>query len=95
MQQSIVFEYRPDAYAALELNVLDAIEDGVPQIVLNLDTLRTLDNAAIRGLVRLLRRVRSAGRTLALQASKPAILRTLSVTALDRVFEMTLSLRST
>lgn len=95
MLQSIVFEYRPDSYAALERTVLEAIDDGAPQVVLNLDSLGTLDNVAIRGLIRLLRRVRAVGRTLALQTSKPDILRTLSVTALDRVFEMTLTLRST
>lgn len=88
MKPLIVLEYRPQALAELELTIIETIECGAPQVVLNLDALDELDNDGIRALIRLLRRSRAVGGTLALQTSKPAVLRTLSVTALDRVFEM-------
>ena len=95
MSRAIVLDYRPGALAELERTVLEAIEYGAQQVVLNLDTLRVLDNDGIRDLIRLLRRSREVGGTLALQTTQPAVLRTLSVTALDRVFDMALPSRST
>lgn len=85
---SVVIEYRPDPYHAVETAVLDALHGGAERVVLNLDTVDALDNQAVRGLITLLRRSRAVGGELALRSSKPAVLRTLEVTALDRIFPM-------
>lgn len=81
-----VVEYRLQEYAAFEAAVLAALEAGASRVVLDLDSIETLDTRALRGLISLLRRVRSAGGELALRTSRPDLLRTLSVTALDRIF---------
>lgn len=89
--ESIVIEYRPNAYRDLEDEVMAAFQDageaGV-RVVLSLDKLDTLDNEGVRGLITLLRRSRTFGGQLALRASTPAVRRTLEVTALDRLFPM-------
>ncbi len=85
---SIVIEYRPDAYPMVEAALLAALAEGESAIVLDLDSLDSLETDGIRGLITLLRRARAGGRDLALSATKPAILRTLQVTALDRLFGM-------
>jgi anti-anti-sigma factor len=88
---SVVIEYRPNAYPALEAAVVSALEgggeDGV-RVVLSLDSLESLDTDGVRGLISLLRRSRSLRGVLALRASKPVVRRTLEVTALDRLFPM-------
>jgi anti-sigma B factor antagonist len=81
-----VVEYRLQQYPALEAEVLAALEAGATRVVLDLDNIETLDTQALRGLISLLRRARSAGGGLALRTSRRDLLRTLSVTALDRVF---------
>ena len=86
--ESIVIEYRPRAYPEVEAAVLSAVERGAARVVLDLDSVVALDTEALRGLISLLRRVRSAGGDLALRSSHPDVLRTLSVTALDRVFTL-------
>lgn len=85
---SIVIEYRPDAFPVVEAGLSAALAEGESSIVLDLDSLNALDTEGVRGLIRLLRRARASGRDLALSATKPAILRTLQVTALDRLFGM-------
>lgn len=86
--EPIVIEYSPHAYPALEAAVLAALEAGARQVVLNLDHLDSLDTDGVRGLIALLRSSRSVGGELALISTKPDIRRTLSATALDRVFRM-------
>jgi anti-anti-sigma factor len=78
--------YRPQAYPEVETAVLDMLNKGAGPIVLDLDAVAALDTEALRGLIRLLRRARSAGGDIALRSSRADLLRTLSVTALDRVF---------
>jgi anti-anti-sigma factor len=85
--EPIVIEYRPQAYPALEAAVGAALESGA-KVVLNLDSLDVLDTEGVRGLISLLRHARSIGGELALRATKPDVLRTLSVTALDRIFAL-------
>jgi anti-anti-sigma factor len=68
--------------------VLAAFEAGAPQVVLNLDSLERLDSDGVRGLILLLRRSREIGGDVALAATRPEILRSLHVTALDRIFPM-------
>jgi len=85
---SIVIEYRPDAFPMVEAALLAALAEGESSIVLDLDSLDTLDTDGVRGLITLLRRARASGRDLSISATKPAILRTLQVTALDRLFGM-------
>ncbi|MEO6836001.1 MAG: STAS domain-containing protein [Candidatus Tumulicola sp.] len=82
----VAVEYHPQAYPAVEAAVLAALSDGAERVVLDLDSVAVLDSGALRGLILLLRRVRSAGGELALRSNRADVLRTLSVTALDRVF---------
>ncbi len=82
----MVFEYRPAALETLQAAVLAAHEAGAPRVLLELDRLEALDAEAVRGLITLLRRTREIGGELGLIVSKPDLLRTLSVTALDRLF---------
>ncbi|MGA8533635.1 MAG: STAS domain-containing protein [Candidatus Tumulicola sp.] len=86
--ESIVIEYRPNAYPVVEAAVLTALEDGESRVILDLDSLDSLDTEGVRGLITLLRRARSVGRELALSSTKIEVRRTLQVTALDRIFRM-------
>lgn len=81
-----IIEYRPLAIGEVEAAVVAALEDGAPRVVLNLDSLATLDSEAVRGLITLLRRSRDFSGELALRASSPDTRRTLKVMALDRLF---------
>lgn len=80
----------PDAAAfdALQRSVLGALDEGFSTVSIRLDHLRTLDVAAMRQLIKLLRRTRERGGDLELLCSRPDILRSLRVTALDKVFRM-------
>lgn len=84
--QSMLFEYRPDRLPAIQAAVMSAFEAGAPRVVLNLDGLDRLDTDGVRGLILLLRRAREIGGDLALAVSRPEIVRSLQVTALDRLF---------
>ncbi len=86
--QSIVFEYRPAAFDALQAAVTTAFETGARRVVLDLDVLPRLDTDAVRGLITLLRRARELGGEVALQVTRPELLRTLNALALDRLFPM-------
>jgi anti-anti-sigma factor len=79
-------EYLPQNYAEVEAAVDAALLRGKQRVVLNLDALVVLDTEAMRGLIALLRRARLKGAQIALAVSQPEILRTLSITGLDRVF---------
>jgi anti-anti-sigma factor len=83
----VLIEYRPEAISTLEEAVLTALGQGA-RVVLDLDALEVLDTAGVRGLIALLRSSRSVGGELALRSSKPAVRRTLEVTALDRIFAL-------
>ncbi len=82
------FQYDPSAIDALEAASLEAIAAGAGRVVFDLDRLERLDTEGVRGLITLLRRAREKGGELALRVSRPDILRSLQVTALDRVFPM-------
>jgi len=84
--ESVTIEYRPDTLAALEVAILGALRDGAERVVLDLDSTASLDSAALRELITLLRLARSNGGDLALRSTRADPLRTLSVTALDHVF---------
>jgi anti-anti-sigma factor len=86
--QDASIEYLPQNYPAVEAAVDAALSKGAEQIVLDLDTLAILDTEALRGLIALLRRARLKGAQIALRSSRDEILRTLSVTGLDRVFAL-------
>ncbi len=80
------FEYRAERVPALQVAILAAFEAGAPRVVLSLDGLERLESKDVRGLIVLLRRSRDVGGDLALQASRPEIVRSLKVMALDRLF---------
>ncbi|HEY1655620.1 MAG TPA: STAS domain-containing protein [Candidatus Tumulicola sp.] len=86
--ESVVIEYRPAAYAAVEKSVLRAFKGGALRVVLDLANLDSLDTQGVRGLITLLRRARALGRELALSSLNPDVRRTLQVTALDRIFAL-------
>ena len=88
LMQSIVFEYRPAAFDALQASIVTAFETGVRRVVLDLDELPRLDSEAVRGLITLLRRSRELGGEVALHVTRPELLRTLNTLALDRLFPM-------
>jgi anti-anti-sigma factor len=81
-----MIEYR-GAPAALQAAVLTALESGA-YVVLNLDTLESLDVGNVRDLILLLRRCRTIGGEVALRANKPEVRQTLALTALDRLFPL-------
>jgi anti-anti-sigma factor len=81
-------DYLPGNYTAIQAAVDAKLLRGAEQVVLDLDTLVVLDTEALRDLISLLRRARLKGAQIALRSSRDEILRTLSVTGLDRVFAL-------
>ena len=81
-------DYLPGNYPAIEAAVDAKLQRGTEQVVIDLDTLAVLDTDALRDLIALLRRARLKGAQIALRSSRDEILRTLSVTGLDRVFAL-------
>ena len=77
-----------EAFDLLLNQVIEDIEGGAKEIILALDALPVLDSAAIRRLITVLRRTREAGGELTLAVSRMDLLRTLRVTALDKVFHL-------
>lgn len=86
--ESPTFAYAPGRLDPLETGILEAFEAGAERVVLDLDGLTSLDSDGVRDLITLLRRAREQGGDIALRATHAAILRTLHVTALDRLFTM-------
>ncbi|HTU70316.1 MAG TPA: STAS domain-containing protein [Candidatus Baltobacteraceae bacterium] len=80
--------YRPDTLDSVRSTMLAAFADGAHRVVLDLDTLTRLDTEGVRGLITLLRRSREVGGELALKVTRPELLRSLQVMALDRLFPM-------
>lgn len=80
-----------EALARLQGQINEASEAGDKHIVLAIDGLTTLDSARIRRLITLLRRTRETGADVALRVSRADLLRTLKVTALDKVFSLEIS----
>lgn len=77
---------QPAALEELQAQILEVLAQGESTITLDLDPLPQLDVQALRGLIVLLRRVRDAGGRVTLHVTRGDLLRTLHVTALDRVF---------
>ncbi len=88
MQTPPTIAYRPDALERITRETLAAFEEGAPRVVLDLDTLARLDTDGVRGLILLLRRSREVGGEVALKVTRPELIRSLSVMALDRLFPM-------
>lgn len=85
-----IFSYSdadPSAIQRLQSRMVSALRNGY-RVILDLDTLPVLDNPALRGLILMLRRLREAGGSLALFVTRPEHRRVLSLTALDRIFEV-------
>ena len=88
MPSPLTISYRPESLDAITRETLAAFEDGASQVVLDLDKLARLDTEGVRGLITLLRRSREVGGEVALKVTRPELLRSLSVMALDRLFPM-------
>ncbi len=80
------FAYTPDRLDAVSREILEAFAEGAPRVILDLDGLARLDTDGVRGLITLLRRAREVGGEVALKVTRPEIVRSLNVTALDRLF---------
>lgn len=83
-----MFDYQPKTLEDVSSRVLSAFADGAGRVVLNLDSLPRLDTDGVRGLIVLLRRSREVGGEIALSVTRPELLRSLHVMALDRLFPM-------
>lgn len=80
------FEYQAERLPAIQSAMIAAFEAGAPRVVLVLDHLPHLESADVRGLILLLRRARDVGGEVVLAVSRPEIVRSLKVMALDRLF---------
>ncbi|MBV9103599.1 MAG: STAS domain-containing protein [Candidatus Eremiobacteraeota bacterium] len=65
-----------------------AIQSGAPRYTVDLDALPYLDSPVIAALIATLREVRELGGELVLGVTRPKLLDTLRVTALDKVFRI-------
>jgi anti-anti-sigma factor len=83
-----IFDYHAEALDQITRETLAAFEEGAPRVILDLDALSRLDTDSVRGLITLLRRSREVGGEVALKVTRPELLRSLSVMALDRLFPM-------
>ncbi|HTV74044.1 MAG TPA: STAS domain-containing protein [Candidatus Acidoferrales bacterium] len=86
MQATPMIPYTPDRLEAITRQAMEAFEEGAPRVVLDLDILTRLDTDGVRGLITLLRRSREVGGEVALKVTRPELIRSLAVTALDRLF---------
>jgi len=86
--ESPAFRFVPGQLDRLEATISEAFDTGTDRVVLDLDGLTSLDSDGVRDLITLLRRARERGADIALRATHGTILRTLQVTALDRLFTM-------
>ena len=77
-----------EAFERLLADIQEATETGAKEVTLALDGLAMLDAFAIRRLITVLRRTREAGGDVKLAVSRADLLRTLRVTALDKVFQL-------
>ncbi|MDQ2681111.1 MAG: STAS domain-containing protein [Candidatus Eremiobacteraeota bacterium] len=75
-------------YDQLQASLLDHLGNEGNRAILDLHGLEALDSSRIRRLITLLRRTRETGGKIALHVTRPELLRTLSVTALDKLFEL-------
>ena len=85
-----IFKYEdpaPKAVERLQARLVAALRRG-NRVTVDLDSLPALDNPALRGLIIMLRGARSAGGSLALASKRPDHRRTIRLTALDRLFEV-------
>lgn len=76
------------AFDALQSSVLAALEAGEKTVSVDLDGIAALDSAAMRHLITLLRRTRERGGEIGLITGRADILRSLQVTALDKIFHV-------
>lgn len=76
------------AFEALQASVLAALDAGEKIVSVDLDRISSLDSAAMRRLIVLLRRARERGGEIGLVTGRADILRSLRVTALDKVFNV-------
>ncbi len=85
--ESIVIEYRLESLRAIEAAV-EAVAKTGGRVILDLDVLDSLGTDGVRGLIGLLRLTRAVGGDLALRSTRAEVLRTLSVTGLDKLFPL-------
>ncbi len=90
--QTPTLDYRPDSIDRIQQEALALFGEGAPRVVLDLDVLPRLDTDGVRGLITLLRRSREVGGEIALKVTRPELVRSLHVMALDRLFPMVGSL---
>ncbi len=66
--------------------MLELLDDGVEQLVVDLSEVTFIDSTALGVLIGGVRRVKSVGGVMALVVTSPPVARVLAITGLDRVF---------
>ncbi|GAC1302327.1 MAG: hypothetical protein NVS2B3_18580 [Vulcanimicrobiaceae bacterium] len=86
--QTFLFHHPSDAgtVTALRDDVAAALAAGERAIAIDLDDVRILESSVIATLLALRRVAKASGATISLCASRPALVASLRVTALDKVF---------
>ncbi len=78
----------PDGLAILRGDVKRALAEGERRVAIDVDALPVLDTSVIKFLITVLRDARQQDGAVVLRAGRPAILETLHVTALDKLFSI-------
>ncbi len=82
----------PEALRAFRADVTRALDEGVRSLLVDIDEIGTLDSPAIAALIVALRAARERSAAISLRVSRPNLLDTLRVTALDQVFAIVVPL---
>jgi len=79
-----------DAAEALHLRqqILDALEDGSPRLVLDMADVDFIDSTGLGVLVGGLKRARAAGGDLQLSAPSRTVVKVLRITGLNKIFDV-------
>ena len=80
-----------DSLAALRAAIAVSIEAGESEIAVDIDDLGILESNVISALLVIRRQVSDRGAALSLRASRPRLLESLRITALDRLFSVVAS----
>jgi anti-sigma B factor antagonist len=86
----VVLTGEVDIYTAPRFKeaMLELLDAGVGKLVVDLSAVTFIDSTALGVLIGGLRRVHDAGGVMALVVATPAVQRVLTITGLDRVFDV-------
>jgi anti-sigma B factor antagonist len=86
----IVLEGEVDVYTApqLKLQMINLLEKGSKQVIINLEKVEYLDSTALGVMIGGLKRMREIGGNISLLCPNPRIRRIFEITGLDRIFDI-------